>query len=187
MLCLSPATDLCAQSATGNRSGGAFDSLSFALRVTANVNRNTFHEFWDPAPGLELEASTPFYLGAVEMGAHYTTFTGLTEAQPDFKAVFPYLGWGLGWSFGRRITWHNSARVGISFQTFEGIPGNNTERELGVDVGSRLTVGVLGPWAVDLAGRYQVVFTHERLRWLLISAGARGTFTTPSWLKDFLR
>ena len=182
-------TDLCAQltGAQPTGTGVAFDSLSFALRVTANVNRNTFHRFWDPEPGVELEASTPFYLGAAEVGIHYTRFTASTDAQPDFKAVFPYLGWGLGSSLGRRITWHNSARVGISFMTFDGVPGNNTERELGVDVGSRVTVGVGGPWAMDLAARYQVVFTHERLRWLLLSAGARGTFTTPGWLKDFLR
>jgi len=185
--CAWEVTQLRAQDAGVSATDAAFDSLSVALRVTANTNRNTFHEFWDPSAGIELEASTPFYLGTVELGLHLTRFSGNSEVRPDFSFWYPYLGWGLGWSPRERLLWHNSAHVGIAFMRFADVSGNADERELGVDLSSRLTVNVAGPWAVDLGARYLVVFTHERLRYVFLLAGARYTLATPGWLKEFLR
>ena len=165
---------------------GAFDSLAVALRMSANVNRNTFHEFWDPRAGLELEVATPFYVGTAEAGLHVTRFSGAGVEQPDFSAWFPYLGWGLAWSPHPRLRWRNGARVGMSFMRFDEVASNRDERELGVELASRLAVTVSGPWAVDVGARYQVVFTRERLRLLFLTAGARYALPMPSWLKEFL-
>lgn len=170
-----------------NTSGAAFDSLSFALRTALNVNRNTFHDFWDPEPGLEIESSTPFYLGRVEAGLQYLRFSARSQEQPDFSVWLPYLGWGLGWTATGRLTWHNSARVGMSFMRFAEIESNPSEQELAIDLSSRLSFSIAGPWAVDVGGRYQVVFTEERLRWLFLTVGLRHNLATPGWLKEFLR
>lgn len=161
----------------------AFDTLTVQLRVVANVNRNSFHRFWDPEPGLELNLQTPFNFGKLETGLHYASFDAKTPDVPDFKAFFPYLGWGYDAELSNRASWYNGLRAGSFLMSFDTGGNNRTEQELGVGVVSRLSYRVGGAWTLDVSGRYRVVFTRERLRFVFLAFGLGRAFDTPDWLK----
>lgn len=168
---------------SAQQASAAFDTLTVQLRAVVNVNRNSFHRFWDPEPGLELNLQTPFNFGMLEAGLHYAGFDAKTPDQPDFRAFFLYLGWGYDAALSNRFSLYNGLRAG-SFITRFDIGGNNrTEQELGVGVVSRLSYRVGGAWSVDVSGSYRVVFTRERLRLVFLAAGLGREFDTPDWLK----
>lgn len=180
------ATFWTAPAAGAQQTSPAFDTLSIGVRVVANVNRNTFHRYWDPGPGVELNFETPFYLGRIEAGLHYGGFSARRPEQPDFRSLFPYLGWGYDWRVGARVSWYNGIRVGDFLMNYD-IPGDNTfEQELGVALNSRLSCVIVPEWSLDVSVRYRVVFTHERLRHIYIAAGLRRSLRTPRWLREFL-
>ncbi|UCC49452.1 MAG: hypothetical protein JSV41_04590 [Gemmatimonadota bacterium] len=172
--------------AIAQEAGAAFDTLSIGVRVVANVNHNTFHRYWDPHAGVEVNVATPFYLGRIEAGLHYASFSATRPEQPDFRSWFPYLGWGYDWPVATRLSWYNGIRVGDYLMSYD-IPGDNkTEQELGVSLNSDLGFAILPSWSLDVSVRYRVVFTHERLRHIYIAAGLRRSLRTPRWLREFL-
>jgi hypothetical protein len=168
-----------APAAGAQQTSPAFDTLSIGVRVVANVNRNTFHRYWDPHPGV-------VYLGRIEAGLHYASFSATRPEQPDFRSWFPYLGWGYDWPVAPRLSWYNGIRVGDFLMSYD-IPGDNkTEQELGVTLNSGFSYAILRGWSLDVSVRYRVVFTHERLRHIYIAAGLRRSLKTPRWLREFL-
>ena len=172
--------------AVAQHSNAAFDTLNVAVRIVVNINRNTFHRYWDPDPGVELSFETPFYFGRIEAGLHYANFNAQRAEQPDFRSFFPYLGWGLDCRVVRRLSWYNGVRVGNFLMSFDVAGDNQTEQELGVALNSRLAYSMLDGWSFDVSVRYRVVFTHERMRHVYIAAGLSRSLTTPRWLKEFL-
>lgn len=161
-----------------------FDTVTVQLRAVANVNRNTFHRFWEPGPGLELNLQAPLNVGTLEAGLHYAGFAGKATEQPDFKVLFPYLGWGYDAPLSSRFSWYNGTRAGSLIMRFDVSQGNRTEQELGLGLVSLLSYRLGGAWSLDLSARYRVVFTHERLRFFFLAAGLGRDFAAPAWLKD---
>jgi hypothetical protein len=179
---------LLATSATGSaqQAGHAFETFRVDLSATANVNNNTLHEFWDPRVGAELSVATPFYLGSVELGAHYVGFNALASEQPDFTSLYIYLGWGYELALSQRLRWYNGFRIGSFLMRFDVPSGNKTEQELALALNTGLRYPIAGRWSMALSARYQVTYTHERMRLLYISAGLGRSFGMPGWLKEFL-
>jgi hypothetical protein len=170
----------------GQSADDAFETLRLDLSLVANVNRNTFHDYWSPSPGAELAVETPFHFGTVEAGLHYGTFDGMEPAQPDFDSFFLFLGWGYDWSMTPRLSWYNGLRLGSMLLKFDTPRGGLDEQEFGIGLGSRLRYGIAGGWSIDLSARYRVVFTHERLRLFFVAGGISRSFKTPRCLKEFL-
>lgn len=163
-----------------------FDSLSVGISAVANVNRNTFHNFWSPDPGAELVLETPFYFGRVQAGALYMYFDAREPEQPDFRALYPFLGWGIQLPLPLSLDWYNGVRLGSYLITFDTIRGNRVERELGLGLNSRLGLRLGGAWAIDFSATYSVIFTHERIHLVYLAAGVRRFFRMPAWLREFL-
>ncbi|KPK82056.1 MAG: hypothetical protein AMS25_04035 [Gemmatimonas sp. SM23_52] len=172
--------------AAAQHSSAAFDTLTVAVRIVINVNRTTFHRYWDPDPGVELNFETPFYFGRVEAGLHYANFNAERPEQPDFQTLFPYLGWGFDWPVASRLSWYSGIRAGSLFMDFDAPGSHAREQELAVALNSRLRYRPLAAWSLDASVRYRVVFTHERLRHVYIAAGLSRSLTMPRWLREFL-
>lgn len=164
----------------------AFESLRLDLNLVANVNRTSLHDFWKPGPGAELAVETPFYRGTIEIGIQYSRFQARQTAQPDFTALFPFLGWGLELPMTARLDWHNSGRLGSFVMGFDITGGGRTEQELALALRSRLAYALNDAWSLHVAAHYQVVFTHERLHLFYISGGIGRVFDMPGWLREFL-
>jgi hypothetical protein len=164
-----------------------FDTIAASLRLTANVNHNVFHRYWSSDPGVELELETPFYFGDAEAGFHFNSFDGRTEEQPDFASVYVFVGWGYELPVYGRLDWRNGIRIGTFFTHFAGSGDNLSELELATALDTRLSYPFALHWSAELSTRYQVVFTHERLRLLFLAFGFSYAFKTPNWLQEFLR
>lgn len=166
--------------------GSAFDTLTIAANAVANVNRNDLHDYWEPRPGVEIQATTPFYLGTAEAGLHYAGFDAKASEQPDFSTLFIFLGWGYEWPIAQRFGWYNGIRAGTSLMLFD-LPNElSEEQELGLALNSQLRYRFAGAWSLVFAARYRTVFTDERLRFVFVAVGVRRSFGMPRWLKDFL-
>lgn len=165
----------------------AFDTLAAALHLTANINHNVFHRYWSSNPGIELELETPFYFGDAQAGFHFNSYDGRTEEQPDFVSIYAFVGWGYELPVYDRLTWRNGIRIGTFFTRFAGSGENLNELELASALDTRLSYRFARHWSAELSTRYQVVFTHERLRLLFLAFGFSYALKTPFWLRDFLR
>ncbi len=164
----------------------AFDTLTITVNAVANINRNVFHDYWEPRPGLEVQATTPFYAGTAEAGVHYAGFRGKGPEQPDFATLFIYLGWGYEWPLARHIEWYNGLRAGTLIMVFDLADDDSEEQELGLALNSQIRYRFASAWSLTVAARYRIVFTHERLRYVFLAAGISRSFGTPRWLRDFL-
>lgn len=167
-----------------------FDSLTVVLRGVTNVNRNLFHDFWDPGAGVELGAESPFYAGRVELGLQFQPFSARRPAQPDFLSWYAYVGWGIDARVPFGLVWYNGLRVGtyaMRFDTERVVSETRTEQELAAALTSRLRVPLGSGWAFDGSTRYRVVFTRRRVELLFVTLGVARSFGTPGWLQDFLR
>ena len=187
----------------------AFSTVELQAGAATNVNRNGFHRYWSPQPGVEGQAHTPFYLGTVEAGLAYHAYTNAVDDVPSFKALQGHIGWGLPVRFGRRATLYTGARLGNYYMIFgdavttgtagcgrdnpkgcgddPSAVGGRTESELFMGLHHRLAVRVGGAWSVTLGGAYTHVFTGTRLQLWHVTAGLAATLRTPDWLRTFLR
>jgi hypothetical protein len=175
-----------AQPAAAQETGGAFADISVGIDITANINHDTLHEYWDAGPGFELSFDTPFYFGRAELGAQYQHFTAKEQAQPDFESLFAYLGWGYDWAMSPKLGWYNGLRAGSFIQRYDISGSEKHEQELGLSLVSRFRLSLGAGWNVDVSARYREVFTHERIRLFYIAGGISRSFKSPRWLKEFL-
>jgi hypothetical protein len=163
----------------------AFETLDLGVHIVRNVSRSAVHEFWDTGTGLETSVSTTFYAGAIQFGARYAPHAGRRLEYPDFSAWYLYGGWSYDVSLPHGFTWQSGFRIGLFIMNFDSDVPNNKESELGTTLQTGLAYSVTPKWSLDVSGRYQLVFTHERLRYGLFALGVRRSFTTPHWLRWF--
>ena len=113
-------------------------------------------------------------------------FKALASEQPDFTSLYIYLGWGYELALYRRLSWYNGFRIGSFLMRFDVTSGNKTEQELALALNTGLRYPIAGRWSAALSTRYQVVYTHERIQLVYITAGLGRSFGMPRWLKEFL-
>ena len=66
-------------------------------------------------------------------------------------------------------------------------PGAKSETEISPGLESLVSFAPAGGWFVNGSLRYQVVMTHERMRFWFLTVGASRAFATPEWLRGVLR
>lgn len=170
----------------------AFDSLNLGLEYISNINRNVFHEYWNPKPGFSFQGETSFYYGDLQAGIQIMPFKSSKEYIPDFLSLFYYLQWGKGIKLPYSFLWSNNLRLGsyvmfmddsVYLKDWE----NFTESELTLGLNSKISYQMSKDWLITFSGTYQVIYTHKRIRLIIISCGLNRKFGTPKWLKEFLR
>jgi len=170
----------------------AFESFSIGIDLLANVNSNQFHEYWDSKYGVEGFFSAPFYFGYIQLGASYMSFTGKSSSQPNFKSYLFYLQWGYKFVLISNFDLFINALIGIYQMNFDESstvvsPGQLTEREFSAGLSTSLTYSISNSWRININARYIRIFTHTQINLIFISAGITKSFSSPDWLKDFLR
>ncbi|MDX1546263.1 MAG: hypothetical protein R3247_04710 [Rhodothermales bacterium] len=166
-----------------------FDFVEVRVSGTQNVHRSFVHEFWEHGSGGELAAATPFYLGQAEAGIALHRYRAAAPPVPDFDATLLFAGWGVGVEAGSRLRLDGGLRVGNYRMRFEeaAFTGSRNESELALGAVARLSVRPAGPLRVHVSGSYTKVHTFNRLKLWYLSAGLAYRFSSPGWLKSFLR
>lgn len=166
-----------------------FESISIALSLSRNVNRNSFHNQWSPGTGIGGGVELPFYAGAAELGVEHLGFRSRTPEVPGFSARYYYVGWGLEVAPASRVRLKPGIRIGSYAMRFDdaSLPeGREHESEIALELLSRAAWRVDERWRGSVAAHYRVVLTEPRMRLFTLSAGISRTFDTPKWLRDFL-
>ena len=167
-----------------------FESFRIALDVLTDVNTSTFHDLWDPQPGVRLTLGAPFYFGDVAFGVSRFQNRSREPLRPDFTSTYIFLGWGVAIQLPANLEWVNGGAVGTYRMAFDDPAISEAlrlEQELALGVRTRLQFRASRHWALHVAGEYQVVMTRVRIKHLFVSVGASGTFGMPKWLQEFLR
>lgn len=171
------------------QSPAPFGTVTVQVSGATNVHRNFLHEFWRPGRGGGVSVATPFYLGEAELSVALHRYLRQARTVPSFDAVLLQLGWNLPLRLSSRLRWTNGLGTGIYRMAFDedDLPGVRNESELAVTLRTRLDVHVAGPWSLHVGGHYTKAFTFHRLKLWYATAGISRRFTTPEWLRAFLR
>lgn len=166
----------------------AFSTVEVRAAGTVNFNHSFVHEFWEQGVGGEVFAATPFYAGYAELGGALHRYRAAADV-PAFDAWALLAGWGVRLELGSRLRLEGGPRIGNYHMRFEEatFTGVRNESELALGAMGRLAVRPAGPVSVFVAGSYTRVFTFNRLKLWYASAGISYRFTSPTWLKDFLK
>ena len=180
----------------------AFDSLQIGLKYTANINRNIFHDFYEPGKGIEGFVEMPFYYGDIQAAVQILSYSakkkGLTliEAKgkvQGFHGIFTHLKWGKQYSLPYGVGWFTG--IGIGLCAF--LPNKPTwsdpyqvahftETELSASLNSHLSYPIYQNWTMRLEGSYNRIFTYKQIDLAYFSIGIGYSFATPKWIKVFL-
>jgi hypothetical protein len=166
-----------------------FGTVGISLSATAHADLSDNLGTWDAGPGVELRALLPFYAGSIELGASQSTFDSRAPAVPGFRARYIFVGWGAGVRPASRLLLRAVTRLGVYDLQFdsEDLPSYaRSENEVATELGAEADVALGGGWSVIGGGAGRLVLTEPRMRQFVVSAGARRTFTSPRWLRDFL-
>jgi hypothetical protein len=167
-----------------------FKRMGLGINITRNINENQFHHYWKKATGLEVNSEIDFYKGRIQLGLNASEFSSRESGTPGFTALFTYLGWGARVNLPRNINWFNSVQAGVFYMKFddeEPIENWRSENEIGIGLYSRLQYNIDKKWRINVFARYLKIYTHKRIYHSYIGSGMSYRFTTPGWLKDFLR
>ena len=177
------------------RQAEAFEALEIGIHYIANVNRNLFHDFYEPGWGVEGFVETPFYYGDIQTAIQFMPFAAReSSSAQDFHGVFAHLKWGKQHALPYGARWFTGVGVGL----YGFVPRDSslsgpselahfTETELSASLDSRLSRPIRGRWTIGLGGSYSRVFTYKPIHLAIFSAGIGYAFKTPVWLREFLK
>jgi hypothetical protein len=165
------------------------DSLEVGISYIENVNSNGFHDFWKHGRGIELFTAMPLYYGSIQGGVRILSFGQKAEGIPGFQSHYFYLGLGKKWPLAPWLGLHTGIDIGSEQMWFdddvEG--GTNLESEFAMNVGARLICSMNTHWMLNVSGNYEVIFTHKPIRLVVAAVGVSYSFSTPHWVKEFLK
>ena len=172
----------------------AFDSLEIGLQYIANINRNVFHDFYEPGKGIEGFVEMPFYYGDITVAIQALSYSAEKKSRVQgFHGVSTNLKWGKQYSLPYRVRWFTGIGVGL----YAFLPGNPTwsapykvahftETELCAGLNSHLSYSIYKNWTMRFEGSYNRIFTYKPIDLAYFSVGIGYSFATPKWMKIFL-
>ncbi|MCH8294820.1 hypothetical protein IH992_27360 [Candidatus Poribacteria bacterium] len=169
----------------------AFDSLEIGWQYVMNINRNRFHDFYQPVKGFEGFAEMPFYYGDIQIAIQALSYSAVNrDRTQDFEGIFTQLKWGKKYRLLYGVRWFTG--IGVGFNAFlprqRALPelAHFTETELSVGLNTHFSYPIHKNWTVRISGDYNYIFTYKPIQLAYFSTGIGYSFDTPKWLKGFL-
>ena len=144
---------------------------------------------WTPEVGVSVWMSTPFYVGDLELGAGYSSWTAVGDILPDYSAVEIVAGWSVSTSPENAVKLSSGVTIGNYFMVFdsEQISGERKESELIIMPFFRARRTLLG----SLEGFIQVqvagIYTNPTMTLIQTWAGLSMSMESPAWLGRIFR
>ncbi|MFC2133895.1 hypothetical protein ACFLTH_04700 [Bacteroidota bacterium] len=170
----------------------AFNTLAIGINAVKDFHENSFQKSWEPQLGIEGYFNTPFYLGKLHTGITYCAFGTKVTGYPDFKLFLVYLQWDYEFELTKELIIALGGRAGLSEMRFNEndiVADKNllNETEFTAGMIARLSYEVIKDFRINLSSHYLTIFTYPQMNSLFIGAGISKTFSTPGWLKEFLK
>lgn len=165
-----------------------FDTIDFGIQVVSNINREDFHDYWNPQKGINLSAKTPFYFGDVQAGLQVSSFESLKRDVLGFNSFFIFAGWGVTIDFFHRWDWFNGFCVGNELMDFGKSVSKYSrfESELALSLNSQVAYHVNEKISVNVNASHKIIYTYNKIRLSFVSLGINYSMDTPAWIQDFL-
>ncbi len=165
-----------------------FSSLEIALQIIVPGPGEPLEGYWIPEKGIETLVISPFYWGEIHAGGQVRSFAGTDAKYPDFRSIYPFLGWGLSATLPYKITGYFGIRAGINQMIFDTISGwQRGESEVATTLCVVLSLPISSQWTARISAFRETTFTFKRIHLMQYSAGLGYTLHTPSWLMAFLQ
>lgn len=183
---------LLTESSKAQENNKEFNTITFGVDVLKDFTTDGFQQNWEPQIGGEGYFRTPFYFGNLQTGIVYCAYGSLKNGNPDFKVFSFYLQWEYEVRLLPIVSFSIGGRTGLTEMKFA---ENNivtdanllSESELTIGLISRLSLLLPKGWQINISGNYLTIFTYPRMNTTFISGGISKSFTTPEWLRDFLK
>ena len=164
-----------------------FQTLQFSVQFVEPAQANSLHGYWDPGRGLEAMIITPFFWGDILAGVQIMSFSGADSSYPNFKSLYPFLGWGVSFPLPFQVRLHTGLNLGINRMEFDTLTGFvRTESEVGLTLLIGFSSLLTPRLTLRSSIRRETIFTYERIHLLHYTAGLGFTIQTPLWIKEFV-
>jgi len=164
-----------------------FSSIQIALQIVQSGQGEPLQGYWTPQLGFETLIITPFYWGEIHAGGQARSFSGTDTKYPDFKSIYPFLGWGLSAALPYKIKGYLGIRAGINRMMFDNLGGyQRSESEVAATICVALSFPLSPQWTARVSARRETTFTFKRIHLVQYTAGVGYSLQTPAWLRKFL-
>ncbi len=172
------------------KSNYVYSTTRINLNIVFNKSTGELNHLWNARNGFEGSIEWPFYYGIVVAGLRFLPYKAKGNIHNNIASVFYFAGWGKEIKFPLNLGLYNGFKVGAFEMSYDG-PGLSPEQhnklQLSAGVNSRLSLRLFQHWYSFISADYEAVFTKIRIELFLISTGFSYSFTTPRWLKNFLK
>lgn len=151
-----------------------FSRLALRIQGTQNVNQSRLHDYWHPASGMKVSASTPFYTGDWEVSLGIHRFNNSTDV-PGFGALWISSGWALKVPVTHRMMLNPGISIGNYRMSFDesvtGYSGEQSESDFVSSIGVLASLDLGRRWFVFSQAEYLRVQTQPLMHLWFVSAG----------------
>ena len=165
-----------------------FDSLSISIQLIQNVNRNIFHDFYEPRNGIKTSITTPFYWGDIQGSLQVVPYHNKGQSDADFTGIEPNLKLGKQFYLSDKLRWFNGGGIGwYIFYFSDEVVAGQIESELSTSYMSQLSYLVHKKISLSFEISKGTIFTYKKIDLVHISIGINYLTKSPSWMKLFLK
>lgn len=165
-----------------------FDTVRVGVNVFGSLGGGRLQAHWSIRPGIQTYAEAPFHAGMFQGGIHVNRFAGRGAGQPDFTGANIWAGYGFRTALPGGLEWMLGPHLGAFQMVFDGVTGSmKWETEIAAGARTRLSAPVTRSFSADLSVAYFRVFTSTRIDLFYPSLGISYSFSSPGWLRDFIR
>ena len=176
-----------------------FSAAVLGINVRSNVNKNLFHEYWNPSPGIGGSIGFPFYLGMAELNMEYSYFEGNSSDLPDIDKLLVSLGWvnrlrivpklriGGGLRLLGSVLFFQNVLESVRIRVRDRFGSSSPETEIGVGLQADLTYELSPSWGIRAELNRNVIFTNTKLKLTYVGIGVVKTLKLPGWMREVLR
>tara|TARA_B100000959_G_scaffold285307_1_gene359665 strand:+ start:918 stop:1490 length:573 start_codon:yes stop_codon:yes gene_type:complete len=165
-----------------------FDSLSISIQLIKNINRNIFHDFYEPRNGIKTSITTPFYWGDIQGSIQVVPYYNKGQSDADFTGIEPNLKWGKQLYLSDKLKWFNGGGIGwYIFYFSDEIVVGKIESELSTSYTSQLSLLVHKKISLSFEINKDTIFTYKKIDLVYISIGINYLTKTPDWVKLLLK
>jgi hypothetical protein len=167
-----------------------FSKINLEINCLKNKSSEFLNRYWESKLGLQGTISFPFYFGKLQAGVNYYSFTGRENKYPAFKGFFINAGFGKNITLPLKLLLSTSVKVGSFLMYFNADTLSAFQRfesELAVGLNTVLKIPITNYFYINIGGEFVTVFLHYKIKFLTAYAGLEYSFSSPAWLKEFLK
>ena len=176
-----------------------FDTFEVSLNGSTIINDNALLQNWNPTEGISIEARSPYYTGELEAGTRFVYYRADQFEGSAFRSIYMFIGWLYSIELGERFSVTPGFRIGNHFmwqdekKEYFGDSGGSpfvfhrNESQFAYELQVRTAYSFTERLHIHLSTSYKRSPINIPFEVAYVSVGFARTFSTPGWLRRFVR